>query len=308
MEQEAKKQETQKKSGLRKAMLPALAMLLASVLSLTTMTYAWFTSGTEATVGSFDLDVAAGGGLEISTTGAEGSWKSTITSEEIKALDGVKDYVSGTGSKQLYPRSTVGAIGEDGKIDFFEAVIDNTTKHQITSTSEKEDGFLTFNLYFRNAAEEKEIIIDGTTFKAGSGLDHYFSHYATRLAFVNAGSHNVNAVDPSFDNFEKSTTAKIFEPNAESHTQDAINDYRANGTEADHESFGGTGVLKYYGVAKAESSDPFDRYTEKAGVLTHVESITDEDDGAALKTTSFFTTISSSPFSAALKFSVKAAE
>lgn len=325
--------ESKRKHGFLKAALPAFAMLLVAVLSLTTVTFAWFTSGTEANVGEFELDVAAGGGLEISTKdGDDAVWKSTLTAAEIGEIEAVKAFLHGSSTSQLSPVSTIGKIGEDKKIEFFNAVIGPTNEHKITSASATSSGYLAFDLYFRNASsEEKEILIKGSEFTEGADS---FAHLATRLAFVNAGWHNVNAADTSsLTEVDKSgDTVKIFEPNCEKHTQDGINDYIAYGKEDGHEDFGGTGKLKYYGVEGTVSAEELDRYTASVGKLTEVDTVTVEAEGTdETQTTVFFklaknavtkitvyiwiegqdadctNTISNNSFKASLKFTVKEA-
>lgn len=272
MEKDTKK----KKSGLRKAMLPAFAMLLASVLSLTTMTYAWFTQGTEADVGEFQLDVAAGGGLEISTTGMDGSWKSTITSEEIQTIEAIQTFQA---SSKLTPVSTVGAISAEGKLSFYTAHIDDTSAHQITSVTEAEGGYLVFALYFRNGeSSEKNISVDGTAFKHVTEKTDY-AHLATRVAFVNSGWHvATSANSDQYTNGETGGNAKIYDTNSDNHTQEGLADFRANGVDTlivnsegvTHDNFQ-SGALKYYGV-KGEYNNPdtkqpaFGRFTEQSEV------------------------------------------
>ena len=60
----------------RKSMLSTLVILMAAVLSLTGATYAWFTTGTSAEVGSITAGVEEGSGLLISTDGS--SWMSSV--------------------------------------------------------------------------------------------------------------------------------------------------------------------------------------------------------------------------------------
>ncbi|MCQ2399658.1 MAG: hypothetical protein MJ072_04040, partial [Clostridia bacterium] len=60
-----------KKSNFKKAALPVFAMLIASILSLTSVTYAWFTASTTATVDQIDVNVQAVGGLQITMANAD---------------------------------------------------------------------------------------------------------------------------------------------------------------------------------------------------------------------------------------------
>ncbi len=72
---------------LRKAMLSTICMLVVAVLSLTGITYAWFTSAKTATVTGMSMNVvAADGGLQISTNATSG-WANELTLEDATIND-----------------------------------------------------------------------------------------------------------------------------------------------------------------------------------------------------------------------------
>ena len=266
MEQETKK----KKSGLRKAMLPALAMLVASVLSLTTMTYAWFTSGTTADVGDFDLTIAAGSGLEIAAEVGQAnttSWKSTLKVSDITALD---DYVKSDNPNTLSPVSTDGGYNassassvSDLKLNFFTAEVASADPGANLKSAEEATGneYLSFPLYFRNAGTESmDISLGATTVGTPSG-DHNgesnYGQWAVRMAFVAFGTCDAHASEYTINRSAELTTgtAKIFEPNPTNHTSAGIEDYKAGmGVEE------ATGKFEYWAL-KAAYSDPGDGIT-----------------------------------------------
>lgn len=71
------------KKTLRSAMLSTIAMLVVAVLSLTGVTYAWFSQSTTAKVDGMTMEVGtAGAGLQVAkaaSEGAEKTWGSAIT-------------------------------------------------------------------------------------------------------------------------------------------------------------------------------------------------------------------------------------
>ncbi len=260
MQQEATKQETKKKSGLRKAMLPALAMLLASVLSLTTMTYAWFTTGNTAKVSEFDMTIAAGGGLEISADGK--AWSSTLDSTTITALSA---YTSGT--KKLEPVSTDGGFdfssgdiesADSVKLNFFKGEVESgDAGAKLTKSTTATEGWVQFPLYFRNNGESDLNVTLGTTkIEAKTGAD--FGHLAVRMAFVKYGSCAAHAADVQIAKDGTTTgTANIFEPNEKEHTQAGIADYKTKFAEAEDNV-----KFTYYALKQEYSSTPLDRYAD----------------------------------------------
>ena len=102
------------KKTLRSAMLSTICMLVVAVMSLTGVTYAWFTSNTTADVTGMTMEVsAAGAGLEVSEDGSD--WGTTIQFE-------TED------DENLIPVSTVNAV------NFFKADA-NPDNTEITTTS-----------------------------------------------------------------------------------------------------------------------------------------------------------------------------
>ena len=65
------------KKTMRSAMLSTIAMLVVAVLSLTGVTYAWFSMATTAEVSGMEMEIGtAGAGLQVSSDGA--SWGSKV--------------------------------------------------------------------------------------------------------------------------------------------------------------------------------------------------------------------------------------
>lgn len=67
------------KHNFRKAALSTICMLIVAVMSLTGVTYAWFTAGDTAKVSGMSMQVVnAAGGLEVAEKGSS-TWGSTLT-------------------------------------------------------------------------------------------------------------------------------------------------------------------------------------------------------------------------------------
>ena len=103
-----------KKSLVKKALLPAIVAVMCSLLALTSVSYAWFTMGNEASVGAIDVNVQAAEGLQISATGAEQSWKSILPVSELEALTSTNQFVGEEEEILLYLKKECLSIGEKG--------------------------------------------------------------------------------------------------------------------------------------------------------------------------------------------------
>lgn len=110
------------KKQFRTAMLSSICLLIVGVMSLTGVTYAWFTSGEKGTVSGMNVTVmSATGGILISQTGT-GDWKEILELDETRT--------------EIAPLSTVGELA-DGKVKFFTAAFSKTDSTKlITSAAE----------------------------------------------------------------------------------------------------------------------------------------------------------------------------
>ena len=242
-----------KSKSFKKALLPAIALLIAAIVSLTSVTYAWFTYGDFATVDQIDVNVEAAGGLQISMADASGnfSWTSNVDPN----LD----------NSTLKPVSSAGKV-TNGAMEFFTATYDDTLDkiHTISAATnpgeadeDKTKSWITFDVYFRNAeATDKVVNINETTVKSASG----FSNLAVRMAFVKQGSISSTAINQNKNAFTTtfSGNADIYEPNATDHTTSGESDYMANNSSSD-----GTGKYAYKALTAEDTSAThyYNRYT-----------------------------------------------
>ena len=240
------------KKQIRKAMICTIAMMVAAIVSLTGVTYAWFSESNEATVDGISMKVAAyEGGIYISKDPFPSKFDTSISIEADEIFQG-----------QHNPASTAGYVGNDGKLQFFSGSLDSPTDktlNEIISVSEN-GYFFEQDIYFDNSTGSKEITINltGTTIIPTDGKR---TDLAARIAIVTHGSidtiaFNAQTAYPTAP--AGKGAVQIFEPNDTIHTPAGHTEYKNNmpGKSAASD----TDTYKYFGL-KAIGTD-IDRFTE----------------------------------------------
>lgn len=228
----------------KRKMLYLFLMLLLSVLSLTGVTYAWFSQGENASVNQFQMDVESVSGLELSRDGSH--WYHELTGISF----------SGT----LTPVSTIGDIDSSTKsIKFFKGTFDNNTLKNVVAATESIDGnvkgYYALTLYVRNTGEEdiNVTLSDGNEHvtKVLCSDDYEdeptYSSLAARIAFQNRGEVATGSTSAQITGLVNNTgNVSIFEPNATVHTQDAISAGKAtSNARTSYYGLKGTGTGPY---------------------------------------------------------------
>lgn len=157
------------RKNFRKAALSTICMLVVAIMSLTGATYAWFSAAETADVTGLEVNVAsAEGGFQVSKTGVEGTWTSTIdfTGDEHDALQ---------------PVSTVDAI------DFFTAKVDSNdpTGKKITTTADTDKvNVWTQTFYAKNTGYDPVTVYmaAGEIFQDANTTDSKAGYQAARMA------------------------------------------------------------------------------------------------------------------------------
>ncbi|WP_264229453.1 hypothetical protein [Acholeplasma laidlawii] len=127
-------------STLSKKLFISVLTLILTVGAFTATTFAWFTLGNKASVGTFDAKVQSGGGLEVSY-GGSGEWFNTITSERMN------DYLS----NDLAVSTLLSAVSsQDGKA--FTSLNANGSAQDSTTS-----GYIEFTLKFRSLDPAKVV-------------------------------------------------------------------------------------------------------------------------------------------------------
>ncbi len=190
----------------RKALIPALAMVLVSIVALSGVSYAWFQLGNTATVDKLDFKVQAASGIQISLTPTDAtSWKSTITADDLSAN------VRGVGSStnaypcveagtevRILPVSTTGEV-VDGQFSMYKGTILSKDVHNVDITldgklrSEKEAqaganaNLIAFDLYIKADSAQMISLANGTGI-ARSTTSEKESEMAVRMGMINYGT------------------------------------------------------------------------------------------------------------------------
>ena len=136
------------KNSMRRAMISTVCMLIVAVMSLTGVTYAWFTAGTQASINGISMEVtSAAGGVEISEDSGT-TWKTQLNWTENKT--------------EIDPVSTVDAV------NFFSATInkDNTAQIQTTAiVRDSSEDIIKKTIQIRNTGTQQIVVnLDGSVF------------------------------------------------------------------------------------------------------------------------------------------------
>ncbi len=189
-----------KKNLAKKALLPALAMALASVIALSGVTYAWFTTGTTASVESLDVNVQTANGIQVSLDAQ--TWKSVITVDDIlAAIGGATAYVDRSiqvPANAIAPMSSAGNV-VDGKMQmFYGAYNENGNLDSVAQPEENGTGgnFIAFDLFFKASGENELTLNVGTAMSevkcinldANGVASEVGTDTAVRVAFVPMGT------------------------------------------------------------------------------------------------------------------------
>lgn len=169
---------------IRKAMLCTIAMMLIAVVTLTGVTYAWFSESDEAYVNGLNMAVVkSSGGVYISTTPSDpGSFGDSV---DISPADGE---IFSPVSTSAQPITAEGDY--KGMFKFYEGTLTGNNDTTLVTTEvkpEQRTGKYIFSyIYFDNSssAEPLTVSLEGTEIKPTGA----YTHLATRLAIVNYGS------------------------------------------------------------------------------------------------------------------------
>ncbi len=230
----------------KRRILLALIMLIISGVSLTTATYAWFTANRQVTVEEIDVKASASGGIQISADAK--NWSNEVTLADLRATELTNNYIPTTALK---PVTTIGANTKTGAFDFYLGELDETGNAvKLTSVADNSNNYVAFDLYFYSANPQTIVFNDGTQVVAknvdtpGSPASDKGLKSSVRVGFLVQGN-DPTSTPATATALAKGTTATqtIWEPNANVHTEYAIN------------MGGASGIMAYMG-GKAASSDP----------------------------------------------------
>lgn len=263
-----------KKNMAKKAVLPALLAVLCSTAALTSVSYAWFTMGNEASVGQIDVNVQAADGLQISADAA--TWKSVL---DVASLTAVSSNKLGDSNTELAPVSSVGTVtGGVQEIFYAEKQLDESLKGKVAVAGVD---YLMFDLYVKVDSGKKLSLTKDATVTGLSGSDKD-SELSSRVSFVDLGSMGIdstyvpNKITGSFGS-DVSSTAVIWEPNSTQHTPVALGAGATAGEKDEYQGIAsvaepatgeslGVATLSQSNVQTTDNSSDIEVATLEAGV------------------------------------------
>lgn len=245
----------------RKGLMPALLGAVCSVVALTSVSYAWFTMGSDATVGEIEVGVSQADGMQISVNAFD--WKSFVDQDE---LGTVKTNILPASTTKFLPTSSVGNYN-GGKQEMFLGTMNNDkltatkleelvgTEAEGVQTAAVAANYIAFDLYIK--LDSKSLFnLDSTSTVDGQ----YNSELASRISFTHLGTAPANQPNSALALSAK-INQKIWEPNSKEHTSFVL----GNNASLENQK------VEYYGVKQEISSgiDP----TSSNEALSKVETV-----------------------------------
>lgn len=225
-----KKSEKEKGKKLRSLIL----LLFLTIVLLATSTYAWFTSNKNVTISNIDVNVTAGGGIQISSDAL--NWKTIVSNDDIlSGYDGDKNVLPAI----LNPASTDGTVASGYLNMYSGTVLANSTTGEFELTTElKTDAaektafnaveagaqytgyYVAFDVFLKSDNNSPLYLRVGSGAKAGN-TDTNIQN-ATRIAIINEGFMDASTAVANLRAMSGGTTSAIFEPYYQSHTSFGI--------------------------------------------------------------------------------------
>ena len=253
----AKRKETKKEKNRKRKILLALLLVVFTGLILTANTYAWFTSNKTITVDAIDVQVTTANGIQVSTDAT--NWKTVITNTDLNnTLLSTTLYPTNTNqlpfksaSAQIAPVSTGGTVA-NGKLKMYlgELGTDTNDNTVLTSTAETDTkgavgNYVAFDLFFLVTQNSVVKLGAGSSVTTSTGATNKGLKNAARVAWINEGNAAAGDIS-SAQGLANGTTALIWEPNNNAHTDAAIAD--ALSTYGIVVPSSTSAIANYYGV------------------------------------------------------------
>lgn len=250
------------KKQIRRAMMCTIAMMLMGIVSLTGVTYAWFSQSDTAIVSGMELGIVAKeGGVLMSAIPNPEEWgyRLDLTIKEA-------DY----NPSSMVPNN----IKADGTIQFYNGVINEAAPSQIYTEAIGQNGYyIQQDIYFYNDSKDNNITVvldkEGTILgNATNGVD-----MAMRMAIVNHGEYTKGTDDKGIGAFKTTDPANvsIYEFNAKQHLDGTTNAKDTYGVKA---ASGEGEFFDTKDVGSGVTGKDWENYLEKTTTV-HKDTITD---------------------------------
>lgn len=224
-------------------------MLLATMVALTTASYAWFSVNSAITLSGLEINVNASEGIQVSVD-AE-TWKASVDVADI--IDPGANYATHTNQvpTTLAPVSTIGSQTA-GNFEMFSGTLveggtTTLTTAALTDAAGTTGNYIAFDLFIKSSTTEdlylmspSALVYTPVDVDTTVGLE-----WATRVAFFNQGTDAAsNATAARALASGTSADQVIWEPNALNHTTAALAD-------PERAAVAGTKYTPYYGIKAA---------------------------------------------------------
>ena len=259
-----------KRKGLvKKAVLPALVALVCSVIALTSVSYAWFTMGNQASVNEMELQVTTSDGLQISSSGSVGTYKSQITIEELKEINSNKF------PEEVSPVSSAGVVASGIQQMYYGSVNADGT---LTSSADSASGhYICFDLFIQTSKDYTLKLDVNSYVKSATNTE---TALAARVSFVDLGCGETAALAKAMTGTgwtaSGSELATIWEPNHLDRAQ-AVKD---NNIAADEEAVDCYGLISEFTGASVGTKSATSEKSQKQVVV--VSNYTDAGTSTAI--------------------------
>ena len=279
-----------------------LMILLLTAVLLIMSTYAWFTANRTVNIDAIDVKVATSSGLQISADGI--TWKTVLTKDDV--FSAYNTYGSSVNQLPsiMAPVSSALELDANGHLKMFfgkvEANLDTNSdtygqylltstlqtdvaSNKVTTTGEFDKGYyMAFDVFLKVETQASELYMSGsvtepTTVKGLANAARVALIKGPNTAAVDAASGEIQALPTT------GGTVMMWEPNADAHTINGVNNATALGW-ASITAGEGNATIAYDGVK-----------AEKAGVVLADATATKDPDSFAAATPTWATPKTGTP-------------
>lgn len=271
---------SKKTKASKKRLNSMLMILLLTALLLVMSTYAWFTANRTVNIDALDVKVATSSGLQISADGV--TWKTVLAKTDLQNAYNTYNGVVNQLPAIMAPVSSALTVGTNGRIEMFygnvatdmttgsatygeylltttkqtDVASEKVTPEQLEANEYAKGYYMAFDVFLK---VETIAATDGF-YMSGSVTDTKGLANAARIAVVQSNSTaNVDADKATVQGISMDgASVTAWEPNADSHTLNAVNNAAAlgsawgQGTIAQGEN---NPVVAYDGALKATADD-----------------------------------------------------
>ena len=248
-----------------------LMILLLTAVLLIMSTYAWFTANRTVNIDAIDVKVATSSGLQISADGI--TWKTVLTKDDVfNAHDTYETSVNQLPTI-MAPVSTALELDNSGHLKMFygnvKAEMDTSSPNygeylltttlqtdvasdEVTTTGEFDKGYyMAFDVFLKVETDADALYMSGAVTEPNTvkGLAN-----AARVALIKGANTTTDAAAATVQSLSTAGGAvMMWEPNADTHTQNGVNNAAALGW-ASITAGDGNATIEYDGVKDAVSN------------------------------------------------------